>query len=174
MGGLSDRGQGEGGVARHVFFVDRSLGRYDVPAALREAGESVEMHDAHFPSGTTDPEWLRLVGERKWVVLTKDYRIKHRPLQREAIRSGGIRQFTFVSGQVRGVDMAAAFVRALPAMKRLLDTHAGPFIAKVFKDGRVAMWERLGAPRARAPGPAAPSRPIHGPLPLRPCAPPPS
>jgi hypothetical protein len=32
-----------------VFFVDRSLGSVDVPAGLRAAGATVEVHDDHFP-----------------------------------------------------------------------------------------------------------------------------
>jgi hypothetical protein len=112
-----------------------------VPNALRLAGEHVECHDAYFPARTEDVEWLRLVAQNGWVALTKDYRIKHRPLQREEIRRGRIRQFTFQSGQVSGQGMATAFTKALPRMKKLLGEHNGPFIAKVFKDGRVQLWE---------------------------------
>lgn len=37
-----------------TYFVDRSLGSHDVPAALRAAGPIVEVHDDHFTQDTTD------------------------------------------------------------------------------------------------------------------------
>lgn len=141
MGDLPDRGESEGRVASYVFFVDRSLGRHDVPDALQKAGEKVERHDVHFPERTDDVDWLRLVSKHDWVVLTKDSEIKHRPLERAAVRRGKVRQFTYQSAQTKGEDMASAFVKALPKMKKLLKKHDGPFIAKVYKDGRVEMWD---------------------------------
>jgi hypothetical protein len=45
----------------------------------------VEVHDDHFAPDAPDAVWLRVVGERGWVVLTKDERIRRRPLEREAL-----------------------------------------------------------------------------------------
>jgi len=36
--------------------------------------------------------------------------------------------------------MAEAFVKALPRMRRTLHHHRPPFIAKVYRDGRVSMY----------------------------------
>jgi len=124
-----------------TWFLDRGLGRYDVRQALEQAGETVEIHDDRFPERTPDVDWLRLVSNNGWVALTKDPRIKDRPLERAAVKQGRVRVFTFVSSQVSGPDMARAFVQALPRMKRLLDDHEGPFIAKVYRDGTVKSWE---------------------------------
>ena len=49
-----------------VFFVDRSLGKRDVPEALRRAGETVEIHDDHFAPDAKDADWLSVVGTRGW------------------------------------------------------------------------------------------------------------
>lgn len=43
--------------------------------------------------------------------------------------------------------MGAAFVKALPAMKRMLAEYAGPFIAKVYRDGSVRPHELFGQKR---------------------------
>lgn len=52
-----------------TFFVDRSLGTWLVPDALREAGARVEKHADHFAEDCPDQAWLMDVGARGWVVL---------------------------------------------------------------------------------------------------------
>jgi hypothetical protein len=53
-----------------VFFLDRSLGKKRVAAALRQAGATLHIHDDHFPPDAKDEDWLaeifRADGERKW------------------------------------------------------------------------------------------------------------
>lgn len=65
-----------------VFFVDRSLGARTVPDALRVAGARVEVHADHFTDDAPDPEILRFVGERQWVFLSKDKRVRRAPKSR--------------------------------------------------------------------------------------------
>ena len=60
---------------RAVFFLDRNLGSKIVAGELRRAGHRVEIHDDHFAPAVLDVDWLREVGSRGWVVLTKDRRI---------------------------------------------------------------------------------------------------
>jgi hypothetical protein len=76
-----------------VFFIDRSLGRKIVAQALREIGETVEIHDDHFAPDAKDAEWLLEVGKRGWIVLTKDDRIRYRVTERTAIESATVRAF---------------------------------------------------------------------------------
>ena len=63
------------------FFVDRSLGRGDVPDGLRVAGLSLRrMVDVYGvrEEQVRDVEWLERAGREGWVVLTKDKRIRRR------------------------------------------------------------------------------------------------
>lgn len=50
------------------FFIDRSLGRHAVPAALREAGVTVhtmaDVYGERVGQGLDDEEWLRDAGRR--------------------------------------------------------------------------------------------------------------
>ena len=64
--------------SRYAFFIDRSLGRKIVADALRQAGAEVHVHGDHFPPDARDEEWLRVVGQRGWIVLTKDKMIRYR------------------------------------------------------------------------------------------------
>lgn len=63
-----------------VFFIDRSLGIDPLRTELIKAGLVVETHDTHFARDEEDRVWLRAVGERGWVVLTKDQKLRYRPL----------------------------------------------------------------------------------------------
>jgi hypothetical protein len=67
-----------------VFFIDRSLGKIDVPGALRAAGDKCKIHDEHFDQQTEDEIWLKAVAAENWIVLTKDERIRYRPLELKA------------------------------------------------------------------------------------------
>ena len=66
-----------------VFFIDRSLGIEPIRTELVKAGLVVEIHDDHFARDAEDRVWLRTAGERRWVVLTKDQRLRYRPLVEE-------------------------------------------------------------------------------------------
>ncbi len=122
-----------------VFFLDRSLGKHKVAAALRQAGARVEIHDDHFPPDARDQDWLRQVGARGWIVLTKDRRIRYRGPEREALLRAHVAAFVLTAGNLTGEDMAEVFRKALPAMHRLTTRHPPPFIASIRRSGSVSM-----------------------------------
>ena len=70
-----------------VFFIDRSLGVEPIKTELINSGLVVEIHDDHFARDEEDHVWLKTVGERGWVVLTKDQRLRYRPLEISALRA---------------------------------------------------------------------------------------
>lgn len=74
------------------FFVDRSLGRIRVPGRLRAAGWELTTLAEHYgipaDEDITDIEWLTLAGTRRWAVLMKDDRIRRRPAELAALKTG--------------------------------------------------------------------------------------
>jgi hypothetical protein len=106
-----------------VFFIDRSLGVEPIRGALIAEGLAVEIHDEHFKRDEEDRVWLTAVGQWRWVVLTKDQRLRYRPLEIAALRSSGARVFILIAGNLRGGEIASVFVTALPAMCRILHMH---------------------------------------------------
>jgi PIN like domain len=122
-----------------VFFIDRSLGNKIVAQALRDIGETVEIHDDHFAPDAKDEDWLVEVGKRGWIVLTKDDRIRYRATERTALAAARVRAFVLTSSQLQGTEMAAAFVKALPRIKRLIANHTPPFIARISRSGNVSI-----------------------------------
>jgi hypothetical protein len=96
-----------------TFFIDRCLGTKAIVEALREINVSVEIHDAHFMQGALDVDWLPEVGNRGWVILTKDARIGKNQIERMAVASANIRMFVLASQNLSGSDMADAFILSM-------------------------------------------------------------
>jgi predicted nuclease of predicted toxin-antitoxin system len=120
-----------------VFFIDRSLGKEPIRTELINAGLVVEIHDDHFVRDEEDRVWLRTVGERGWVVLTKDQRLRYRPLEIAALRASKARVFVLIAGNLRGIEIAAVFLTALPQISKILHSLPGPFIGRVTQVGHV-------------------------------------
>jgi predicted nuclease of predicted toxin-antitoxin system len=114
------------------------LGVEPIRTALVGAGLRAEIHDDHFDRDAEDWVWLRDVGARGWVVLTKDQRLRYRPLELATLRSSRARVFILVAGNLRGSEIAAVFVTALPRICRILASRSGPFVARITKAGEVA------------------------------------
>src|SRR5438552_12900976 len=125
-----------------TFFLDRQRGRYKMAGALRKAGLNIEIHDDHFLQGALDPEWLRAVGERNWIVVTRDERIRYRVAEKQAIRRAKVRAFVLAAqGNLRAEMLAEIFLKALPRARVIVAKHRPPFIAKIWRDGKVGLLE---------------------------------
>ncbi len=122
-----------------VFFIDRSLGVEPIRQELINLDLMVEIHDDHFARDEEDRVWLHTVGKRDWVVLTKDQRLRYRPLEISALRASNARVFVLTAGNLRGTEIAAVFLTALPRICRLLNARPGPFVARVSQSGHVTV-----------------------------------
>jgi 5S rRNA maturation endonuclease (ribonuclease M5) len=89
-----------------------------------------------------DEEWLSEVGHKGWVVLTKDYRIRYRNVERLALLQAGVAAFILTAGDLQGEEMARIFVKALRPISKFLRKHNRPFIARISRDGAVSMLFR--------------------------------
>ena len=72
------------GPLSRVYFTDRDLGKR-FPEILRSSGLNVERHGDHFAPDTPDAEWLEVVGDRGWIAITHDRRIRYKPNERDAV-----------------------------------------------------------------------------------------
>jgi predicted nuclease of predicted toxin-antitoxin system len=120
-----------------TYFVDRSLGRYDVVDALRAAGENAHAHDSHFDQNTPDVEWLAEVGKRRWVVLTKDKNLRRNELEHLTIVNAKVACFMLGRGDVTAATMGRVFVDSLPQMKRVLRRFHVPVAASLSVGGQM-------------------------------------
>ena len=122
-----------------VFFIDRSLGGKIIAEALRDAGVQVETHDAHFSQDAKDEEWLNIAGTKKWIVLTKDDRIRYRETERSALLNAGVRAFVLTAKDLTGREIGEIFVKSLHKIQRLISKYRGPFIARITRGGDVTI-----------------------------------
>ncbi len=119
-----------------IFFIDRSLGRKQVAQALREIGATVEVHDDHFPQTTPDVEWLAEVGQRGWVVLSKDERIRRTRIERAALEAAHVRAFFLTQQDITGQEMAELFSNVLPGMTKRAVSEPAPFVFTISRSGK--------------------------------------
>ena len=75
-----------------------------------------------------------------FIVLTKDTRIRYHAIEVNALRAAAVRAFILTAkGDLSGEEMAGIFVKALPAIKRLCARQSPPFLARVNREGNVAL-----------------------------------
>jgi len=123
-----------------TFFLDRQLGRHKMAGILRAAGLKVEVHDDYLPQNATDPEWLTLAGKNGWIVVTRDERIRYRVAEKQAIRRAKVRAFVIVAhGDLRIEEIAEILLKALSKVESIAVQEKPPFIAKIWRDGNVAV-----------------------------------
>jgi len=117
------------------WYLDYQLGGLTVAEALRAHGLIVHIHRDYFAPQATDEEWLTEVGQRGWIVLTKDRMIQRRTLEREALIRANVRAFVLVAKQTNGPENAQILIKAHSAMIRHIEQHPAPFIVTVYRDG---------------------------------------
>ena len=133
-----------------IFFTDRDLGNI-FPRILRDAGLTVEKHDDHFDQNTLDEVWLSEVGRRGWVAISRNFRIRYQPNERDAVMRAGTRLF-IVIGKVPHQQLAENFVATVNKVDHFVKNTSAPFIARIYrpsaeqeargsrKSGRVELW----------------------------------
>jgi hypothetical protein len=125
------------------FFVDRSLGRYAVPEAVRALGYAVHTLASVYgeQQGQTveDVTWLREAGRHDWVVLLKDDRVRRRPAERDALVEARLRVFCLTNAGLRAEEQALRFTTNI---NRIVQRAAkpGPFVYGVYEDGLRRLW----------------------------------
>lgn len=121
-----------------VLFLDRSLGRRQVPAMLREAGLRLhtlaEVYGVPADQDVVDTAWLQLAGERGWPVLMKDERIRYRPAERAALVAHRVQAFCLTGGNLRAAVMAEQYLAVLDDLARACE-KPGPFLYAVSARG---------------------------------------
>ena len=116
------------------LFLDRSLGRRQVPAQLRAQGLRLrtlaEVYGIPADEDITDVEWLEMAGARGWPVLMKDERIRYRAVEREALVAHSVQAFCLTGGNLRAANMAEQFLAVMEQIA-VACSETGPFLYAV-------------------------------------------
>lgn len=121
-------------------FVDRSLGRIEVPRLLRAGGVELVTLAEHYgrpaDEAVEDPTWISEASGRGWVLFMKDARIRRRPAEKQAIVESQARCFCLSDGNLPFAAMAA---RYLTNWTRIVEASAqqGPYLYSV-RAGEIA------------------------------------
>jgi len=120
------------------LLLDRSLGRRQVPDLLRAAGLRLhtlaEVYGVPDDEDVEDVDWLARAGQRGWVVLMKDERIRYRPAEHDAVIDHGVRAFCLTSGNLRAAAMAEQYLALLGELAQACQ-QPGPFLYAVSRNG---------------------------------------
>jgi hypothetical protein len=120
------------------LFLDRSLGRRQVPDLLRAAGLRLrtlsEVYGIPADEDVADVDWFELAGTRGWIVLMKDERIRYRPSERRALLDHKVMAFCLTSGNLRAQQMAELFLDSIEMIAAAC-RRTGPFLYAVSASG---------------------------------------
>jgi hypothetical protein len=116
------------------LFLDRSLGRIQVPRLLRAAGLRLvtlsEYYGTPADESVTDVTWLAEAGRHGWAVLMKDERIRRRPAEKAMVMSAAVRCFVITRGDLCAHQMARRILDNLGEIE-LACAEPGPFLYAV-------------------------------------------
>ena len=114
------------------LFLDRSLGRKKVPELLRAEGIRLITLAEHYgiPHDETvaDTEWLQLCGERGWLAVMKDDRIRYVGAERQALFDFRVMAAVITNANLSALDMATRIFRALTDLPQLVNDRERPFL----------------------------------------------
>ena len=127
-------------MPQHEFLADRCLGKR-VVGILQSAQLTVHTLTDLFgetqAQSMSDEDWIRHAGQRRYVVLTKDQRIQHRTMEREAVAEHRVHLFALGSGNLGFREMAGAFLTASARMIEIVDQESPGGIWVVSRNGDV-------------------------------------
>jgi len=107
---------------------------------LRDAGLKVESHHVRFRHNTEDETWLEIVGEKKWIVFTRDKMIGRRKIQLDALFNAGVKAFVLVTDELTDAQNAEIIIKLIDKIFEMIEENRMPFIAKIRKDA-VVLWK---------------------------------
>ena len=108
----------------------------------RDLGLVVHSHMDEYPEfdrvgEVSDAKWLSEIGERGWLILSRDLKIRSNDVERQAIRDSGASFFAITAKNVPSRELARIILNALKRIVEFAQHHTPPFIALVYRDRRI-------------------------------------
>jgi hypothetical protein len=132
-----------------TFYVDECLGR-GLALRLQAEGHDARAFDEF--AGKPDVEFLPIIGERHWVLITKDKNVRRNQLEVEAILNSDVRAFVITAATLNHEQIAQLVLKTMPRIIRI-SQQQGPFVYNITASGIVSrIPHRTLRRRARARG----------------------
>ncbi len=89
------------------------------------------------PRQTSDDEWLRVIGERQLIVITRDQRIRYRPVEKSAWVTHHVRGFVLTGRGSQSTDQSLnVLIQHWSAIEAAIDAGPnGPWMQSVTANG---------------------------------------
>ena len=127
-----------------VLFTDEDTGCHRdnlLPSILIGAGLKVECFEKLFNRGIEDNEWLSFCGNKGWIAVTKDKRIRFQDASTIALVESNTRVLTLI-GDWPHKELAINLVNSIYVLERIVKQEKPPCILKL----------HMAAPPARKTG----------------------
>lgn len=126
---------GEAAASSLRFFLDRGLGAFVVPRALRAASWTVETMDERYGANQSqkiqDTEWIEQATLAGDVLLCKDLAIAQNPLEAQVIYMTSARAFGLSNAAISGPTMAQWYLDTEAKIVKTALKAAGPYVMAV-------------------------------------------
>ncbi|MGH2443933.1 MAG: hypothetical protein ACRDFX_12330 [Chloroflexota bacterium] len=129
-----------------MIFIDRSIPK-DVALALRYVRSDVKWLEDEFPHDAPDEIWLKSIGERGWLAVTRDKKVRTRPGERAALAVNRVGCFVLVQKQpLTKWHYLKLLALTLDDMERIFAATERPFLYGVGRTCRFTRIDRSPAP----------------------------
>jgi len=116
------------------FIFDENLSP-GLAKGLNEFGEDTEHITDHLQPGATDELMLKLVGENGWFLITRDKKIRRRPIEKEALKKHKVGAFFLGGKQMNSWHFVCQVVRIWIKLKDRARTTDKPFAYFIDRHG---------------------------------------
>lgn len=121
-----------------TLYIDECLGR-GIALRLQLEGHDASPFDEF--AGRSDVEFLPVIGERQWVLVTKDKNVRRNQLEVHAILNAGVRAFVITASGLDHQQISDLVLRAMPKIVRVC-RQRGPFVYNVTATGAISQIPR--------------------------------
>jgi predicted nuclease of predicted toxin-antitoxin system len=112
------------------FFFDNNVSK-KIVEGLKAFGEEVVHLQDKFPEDSADIEWLQYVGEKGFVLITRDERVRRNPAEMAAIRKFKVATFFLGGSHLDRCKLIQQVVRNWPRIKELSGRTQPPFAYRI-------------------------------------------
>ena len=116
------------------FFIDNNLSDY-LAKGMKAFGEDVVHLKEFFPEETEDVEWLKFVGEKNLILITRDERVRRNPAELTAFRRYNVGAFFLGGKNLDRCKIIQQVVRNWPRIKQHATKEKKPFALRVPPSG---------------------------------------
>lgn len=133
-----------------TYYLDENVDGPDMAGRLKAAGLICQQHRDCFNPGDADADWIPIVAERGWAIVTRDLKIRKNAAERAAWISAGAIVLMLRGEDLGTPQMSSALITAHVYLEAYIAKRQPPMIIHVSPDGgfkRVEGGERRGGIR---------------------------